>query len=328
MFLRCFHLAHIAGWAALGLGLLLQFALKDHVFGLRLLFYAMPKPCLLALAVTLLVWPKAGWPSRLAALAVAVLLAGTWVHRSWRAEAPAVSVSSGLSGGQQVKLLFWNLCRPTGLHQGMVDMVRELQPDIAAFVEPGQVDMEAKCRTYEKLLPGYHAAWMPRGILWLSRVPSRYRLRGKLEGSGAFARFEVNGLGPTFPVVVADVYPHPLHWRKGQLEEALDHTQGRGDAILVGDFNTPLESALFAPYRARMTHALEAAGTGFKETWPMGLPLLSLDHVWYGPEWQAVNAQKIWRTQHSDHAALLVTLKRRHAESIANPDPHSAAGGR
>ena len=74
MMIPWLRLCRFLGWGVLGLGLLLQFGLKDHVFGLRLLFYAMPKPCLLAVAVTLLVWPKAGWASRLAALAVAGLL--------------------------------------------------------------------------------------------------------------------------------------------------------------------------------------------------------------------------------------------------------------
>lgn len=308
LFQKLLRLGYRAGWAALGLGLLLQFGLKDRVFGLRLLFYAMPKPCLLGLALLLLVWPGAKIPARGWAALAAAVLALSWFSVSWRSEPPPVS---DRNGSEEVRILFWNLCRPSGLHPGMVEMVKEFQPHIAAFVEPGEKNMEENCRTYESMLPGYQAAWMPRGILWLSRVPSRYRERGKLEGSGAFARFEVNGLGPSFAVVVADVYPHPLHWRKGQLEEVLTHAQGRGDAILVGDFNTPLESALLDGYRKHFTNALEAAGTGFKETWPLGLPLLSLDHLWLGPEWEVVEARKVWRTQHSDHAALLVTVRRK-----------------
>lgn len=319
LFQKLLRLGYRAGWAALGLGLLLQFGLKDRVFGLRLLFYAMPKPCLLALALLLAVWPLAKLRERGLAALAAALLAFAWFSVSWRSE--PLQVPRRNEAGE-VRILFWNLCRPSGLHPGMVEMVKEFQPHFAAFVEPGEKNMEGNCRTYESMLPGYQAAWMPRGILWLSRVPSRYRERGKLEGSGAFARFEVNGLGPPFPVVVADVYPHPLHWRKGQLEEVLAHAQGRGDAILAGDFNTPLESALLDSYRERFTNALEAAGRGFKETWPLGLPLLSLDHLWLGPEWEAVEARKVWRTQHSDHAALLVTLRRKQPAGTTAGQPN------
>ena len=305
---RMLRLSLLTGWGVLLLGLALQFVIKDHLFGLRLLFYAMPKPCLLVLAVTLLVWPKAGGRLRLAAGAVSLLLAGTWMAASW-GRGPDPSLVREQS--QEVRVLYWNLCRPNGLHQGMVDIVKEFQPHFAAFVEPGRNNMEEHCRTYESMLPGYHAEWMPRGILWLSRMESRYRDRGKLEGIGAFARFEVTGLGPEFPVVVADVHPHPFHWRKGQLDDALSHTQGRPDALLMGDFNTPLESALLKGYREQFTNALEVAGQGFKETWPVGLPLLSLDHLWLGHAWEAVEARKIWKLSSSDHAALLVTLRRK-----------------
>ncbi|TDU66148.1 Endonuclease/Exonuclease/phosphatase family protein [Prosthecobacter fusiformis] len=298
----------ISGWAGLGLGLVLQFGLKDHLFGLRLLFYAMPKPCLLALAVILLVWPKAGKRSRLAAAITSLALASTWIASSWGSGPPAGLVRDK---NQEVRILYWNLSHPTTIHQGMVDLIRDFKPHFAAFVEPGRKNMEDRCRIYESMLPGYKVEWMRRGILWASRVDYTRRDWGTLERSGAYACYEVTGLGPTFPVVVADVYPHPLHWRKGQLEDALSHTQGRSDALLMGDFNTPLESALLDGYRARYTHALEDAGEGFKETWPLGLPLLSLDHLWLGRDWQTVEARKVWALSHSDHAALLVTLRRK-----------------
>jgi hypothetical protein len=306
--IRMLRLSLLAGWGVLLLGLVLQFAIKDHLFGLRLLYYAMPKPCLLVLAVILFVWPKSGRKLRLAAGAVSLLLASTWMMSSW-GRGPGPSLVRDES--TEVRILFWNLSHPTGIHQGLVDLVREHQPHIATFVEPGRKDMEERCRVYESLLPGYQVSWMPRGILWVSRVESRYRDRGKLEGIGAYARFEVTGLGPAFPVVVADVHPHPLHWRKGQLADALSYAQGRPDALLMGDFNTPLESPLFKDYRAEFTNALEVAGQGFKETWPIGFPLLSLDQFWLGSDWEVLEAHKIWKLDHSDHAALLVTLRRK-----------------
>jgi endonuclease/exonuclease/phosphatase (EEP) superfamily protein YafD len=47
------------------------------------------------------------------------------------------------------------------------------------------------------------------------------------------------------------------------------------------------------------------------ETWPCGLPLLSIDHIWVGPDWQVIKADKFWRLTGSDHAALLVTVRRK-----------------
>lgn len=299
---------HFLGWTALVVGLVLQFGIKDRYPVIDLLFYAMPKPCLLALAVALLVWPRSGLKARGWAGVCAVGLGALWVHGSWRAEYP--TPSRPRVEAEEVRILFWNLCRPSGLDQEMVDLMKEFQPHFAAFVEPGRMNLEEFRHTYEGLLPGYQMTWMPRGILWFSRVPYRYRAQGKLESIGAFARFEVQGLGPDFPVVVADVYPLPFRSREGQLAEVLNHAQSRSDAILMGDFNTPLESVWLKPFRENYTHALEAAGEGFKETWPLGLPLLSLDHLWLGHDWEVVEARKVWRVPASDHAALLVTLKR------------------
>jgi len=292
-------------WLALLVGILLQLWLKDRQVAWALFFYAMPKPCLMAVALFLTVISKR--LQRMVAVMVMIGLTLWWVITSWSWE--PVPDEAGASK-DEVTLLYWNLCRPHKLDQHAVDLVRELQPHIVAFVEPGK-EISPLLPSYEALLPGYSVAWMPRGILWMTRVPSRYRERGKLDGMGAYARFEVNGLGPTFPVVVADVTPNFFHSREQQLKEVLAQSQNRRNAILAGDFNTPLESIFFDAYRSRFANALEAGSKGFRETWPFGLPLLSIDQVWVGSDWKVIEARKIWWLTGSDHAAIFVRLRRR-----------------
>ncbi|MBV6498788.1 MAG: hypothetical protein CJBNEKGG_01016 [Prosthecobacter sp.] len=299
------------GWLALALGLVLQLWLKDRHMVLALVFYALPKPCLAGLALLLFRLGR-GWRRMMAATAF-VMISGWWIAASWSSGNVAVSAPARIDANktaEEVTILYWNLCRPRGLDRQAVELVESLKPDIAAFVEPGP-NVGELLDEYEQLLPGYRASWMPRGILWLSRLPSRHRVRGKLDDMGAFARFEVNLPGGAFPMVVADVHPGLWRPRLHQLDEVLQHSLGRADAVLAGDFNTPLESVFFEPYRARLTNVLEAAGRGFRETWPCGLPLLSLDQVWAGADWQVLEARKIWRLTGSDHAALYVRLRRR-----------------
>jgi endonuclease/exonuclease/phosphatase (EEP) superfamily protein YafD len=293
-------------WLVLIVGIVLQLWLKDRHASWALLFYAMPKPCLTALAFVLAVDSRRVRWQQITAVTAMISLTIWWAMTSLSfAAGPAKSGTPN-----EFTLLYWNLCRPNQLDREAVEMVKELNPHLVAFVEPGK-NVSPLLPSYEALLPGYTVAWMPRGILWLSRVPSRYRERGKLDGAGAYARFEVNDLGPAFPVVVADVTPHFFHSREQQLAEALAQSQDRSDAIIVGDFNTPLESAMLDGYRARFENALEVGGTGFRETWPMGLPLLSIDHVWVGKDWEVIEAKKIWNLSGSDHAAILVRLRRR-----------------
>lgn len=315
-------LGHHAGWALLLLGAVLQLFIRDRLLDwpvVSLLFYGLPKPCLALLAAILALWPRVSRRWRGGAAVVALAFAGWWAAFSW-CHAPAPGTASPVaphvatngaptpSSTRELKVLYWNLGRPKGLHQGMVDLMRQEQPDVAAFVEPG-VDAGTLVPEYEKLLPGYQVAWMPRGILWLSRVPSRYRDRGKLESIGAYAWFDVEGFGPVFRLVVADVHPHIFRSRKGQLDEALGHAGGLASSIMVGDFNTPLESTLWQSYRKDFAHAFEVAGSGWRETWPLGLPLLSLDHVWVGKSWQVVEARKVSWPMSSDHAALVTRLR-------------------
>lgn len=295
-------------WLALIVGIVLQLWLKDRHVSWAVLFYAMPKPCLIGLAFLLTVDSRrVRWQQQIA-FAVMISLTLWWTMTSYAVGKHEISPTS--TSKDEFTLLYWNLCRPNQVDREAVEMVKELNPHLVAFVEPGK-NVSTLLPSYEALLPGYTVAWMPRGILWLSRVPSRYRERGKLDGAGAYARFEVNGLGPAFPVVVADVTPHFFHSREQQLAEALAQSQDRSDAIIVGDFNTPLESAMLDGYRARFENALEVGGTGFRETWPMGLPLLSIDHVWIGKDWEVIEAKKIWCLTGSDHAAILVRLRRR-----------------
>ena len=297
----------VFAWLLLLLGILLQLWLKDRHVAWAGFFYAMPKPCLMGLALFLAVY---SYPKRrqcLVAFVALIILSAWWGMTSWSSHSPP---SAAVATKEEVTLLYWNLCRPRKLDQEAVELVKELKPHIAAFVEPGK-DLIPLLPSYEALLPGYSAAWMPRGILWLTSVPSRYRERGKLAGIGAYARFEVSGLGDPFPVVVADVIPSFFHSREPQLQEVLAHGQNRRDAILVGDFNTPLESVFIKPYRANYTNALEIGGGGFRETWPLRLPLLSIDHLWVGADWEVLEARKVWRLTGSDHAAIFVRLRRR-----------------
>lgn len=300
----------VAGWLALLAGILLQLWLKDRHPAWAVLFYAMPKPCLAALAFVLMLLPRQRVWKRVAAGGLMISITLWWTLTSWSSgKQPAAEPSNDLTK-DEITVLYWNLCRPKAVDQEALALVRELNPQIAAFVEPGP-ELTKHLPAYEQALPGYTAAWMPRGVLWLSRLSSRYRERGKLDGLGAYARFEVYEPGAPFQIVVADVHPSLMRSREQQLKEVLAQSQDRDDTIFVGDFNTPFESVYFDVWRTRYTHAFSTAGSGLRETWPLGLPLLSIDHIWVGKSWEVVETRKIWCLTGSDHAALFVRLRRR-----------------
>jgi endonuclease/exonuclease/phosphatase family metal-dependent hydrolase len=71
----------------------------------------------------------------------------------------------------------------------------------------------------------------------------------------------------------------------------------------LGDFNTPPESRWYRPWEGTLTLANNSPHRGFRETWAFGLPLLTLDQIWYGKGWLAT-----W-TEHSRHGSDHVRVK-------------------
>jgi endonuclease/exonuclease/phosphatase (EEP) superfamily protein YafD len=84
-----------------------------------------------------------------------------------------------------------------------------------------------------------------------------------------------------------------------------------GPKIVVGDFNTPVESALFRRYWLGLSNAFSTAGFGFgftkiteKHGWSYGA---RIDHVLYSPPW---NCTRAWVAGDvgSDHLPLLANF--------------------
>lgn len=302
-------LLHMLGWLTLLLGLLLQIWLKDHDARWAVFFYAMPKPCLLGLSVWLTCWPKLSRSQRIPACLASLCLALWWLSTSWCMPERASVPTKNALNDEPLTILYWNLCRPNGIDQEMVDLVKQTQPDLAVFVEAGNAG--SYLAKYSESLPDYRPELMQRGILRLSRLKTASNRSVLFPRMATYTQFDLAGRGPDFPVIVADIFPHMFHSRKPQIDTVFAQTLRRPDAIVIGDFNTPLESVHLAQFRKHFTEAFEAAGFGLKETWPCGMPLLSIDHIWVGSDWEVLAADKFWRLTGSDHAALLVTLQRK-----------------
>jgi endonuclease/exonuclease/phosphatase (EEP) superfamily protein YafD len=129
-------------------------------------------------------------------------------------------------------------------------------------------------------------------------------------GASKFASLEAEVDGVTWHVFIVDGASNPLASRADVLSRVLAESQGRPRTIVMGDFNTPAESALFKPWRAQFLHAFDEAGGGLRETWPRWMPVLTIDHVWSSQDAPPLRAVRRWLPS-SDHAALLVEVGKR-----------------
>ena len=109
-----------------------------------------------------------------------------------------------------------------------------------------------------------------------------------------------------YQLFVVDIGPNAFYPKRNRLAQIREAAATTGErTIIVGDFNTPWESALFDPWREQFTHADDAAGYGFRETWRAPFPLLAIDHMWCSRDLIANGFKKVNAIRSSDHACLI-----------------------
>ena len=291
-------------WLLLVVGLGLHFTIRDGIDELAFLFYVLPLPVLLCFALLLGWGSKPGTRCRRTAMFLALVVIVAWSTRSWRWHE---SSDLALRKPGEVRVMFWNLSRPTKPFADFVNLVKEFDPDVIGCTEPADKGQRIDVSVWQQALPSYEARPAFQELLWFSRVTPRHESTGMLDGLGSYVHAELDLAGQVVPLVIADVWASPWIPRTRQLSEALSQVTGRPNALLIGDFNTPGESVHFNAYRQELADAFEAGGRGLRETWFYTLPVLSIDHVWVGRDWQVLEARKVWSLD-SDHAALLVRL--------------------
>ncbi len=318
----CLRITQALLWLLLFVGLALQFSIRDSVDALAVVFYMLPLPLLLCFALALAWWQYDRPRCSRFASALAVLIGLTWTTRSWCWNtAPAQSERLP----QEVRVLFWNLGRPGKPGADLVDLVNAFQPDLIGCTEPMARNHKPDVAAWQKAFPAYQVRPPHQELLWMTRGEPQTERVGRLDGIGSYARLDLLLNNQSVPVVVADVWASPELPRTRQLRELLALVTERSNVLLLGDFNTPGESAHFDAFRRELTDAFEEAGRGLRETWFYGLPVLSLDHLWVGKDWQVIDARKVWSAS-SDHAALLIRLLPRD-NATTSPPTAPAAGG-
>jgi len=82
---------------------------------------------------------------------------------------------------------------------------------------------------------------------------------------------------------------------------------GTYPTLVIGDFNTPIESRIFQANWGDLTDAFARVGFGFGMTKNNGWIKVRIDHLLAGPGWH-VDAVRIGRDAGSDHLPLIVDL--------------------
>jgi endonuclease/exonuclease/phosphatase (EEP) superfamily protein YafD len=278
-----------------------RFTLRDTHFSSALLFYMFPLPVLtgcFALNGFLLMRCGTKQFHRLA------MTGGTACFCLWFY--PVIFHSVPGLPQKTFTLLFWNMAHPKHPFRPLIDTIRAEKPDVVALVETAQISTQA-VQDYAKELPEYRLVVLPKGMAAFCKGPIEITQTNLLPNSSGTALLQCHLPSGRVPLLIVDIGANPTYPREPRLAEVLATAGSETNVIIAGDFNTPFDSAFFDPYHLRFSHALKAAGNGTLETWPVGLPVLALDHVWLSRKFIPIRARKQW-SLHSDHAKVLVDV--------------------
>lgn len=299
---RCTVAAAVVVW---GVGTLLLVTVQDAVPVLSGVYYALPIP-VLAFAGGIACVASLRWAKDCRITAACLLLLEmqliVWGGQVFHGSGVEPSIDS-------MRFVFWNVCRGNFGYDAAARELAGSDADIIALVEATEQAEYADFWTSR--IPGYSARRLGSGMMILCRGEILAVQPGNVtvsEEPEAVCRYRVISLrvdGIEMRVLLVDVKSDPLMFRKPAFERLAKLAGELSDQplIVAADFNTPINSVWVDLLRRPLTNSFEAAGDGYRETWPTFFPVLCLDQVW-------ANGQVLWQRSRngwslrSDHRSV------------------------
>jgi hypothetical protein len=276
----------------------------DRIVGLSTLFYATPWSVLGGLAAIVVILERKRGRRRAALywVAPALICGVVWVASAWYGRANAVPPDAA-------RVIVWNIAHGKhGFRQAVVALA-EMKPDIAIVIEGDPADQDIR-GTFQQAFPDHQVSLLGGGIVLVSRWPSGesspYQV-GDAETECRVREIDIQTPSGTWTVFGIDLGSNPLYDRGPAFRELARLIERRSDhpVIIAGDFNTPLDSVHYEEFRdLGLREAFQTAGDGYLPTWPLPLPVLSLDQLWMNEHLTPIRCERLWRIR-SDHAAVV-----------------------
>jgi len=274
---------------------------RDRTWATGILFYV-PSPvvALFLLASSAILAIRRRRARALAALALSIpplLVVGLVENRFGPPPNARHRASTSSSPSGILRAVHWNVCDGKRGSTKILETLREWRADLYLLSEfPNEIDTE---RVAASLGDGYHAirigsmAAAARGRF----TAGRWLLRER-SGRIATLRWE-SPMGP-LTILAVDLTSRLEVARGPLLERVRDLMQSERADLVLGDFNAPRRSLALAPLPEGWTHAYSAAGSGWSYTWPVPIPLWSLDQAIIGARIRAIEYE-LASTPWSDH---------------------------
>ena len=281
--------------------LVVHFLIKDEFAGFAFVYYSAPLAILAVLALGLgWLW----WLSQRMQFARLCFLFATLAFLAWSYK--SFSFNSKKATPENVKIFFWNAAGNNSTNE-IAGYVHGFDADVIGMVESGMRSRNVSA--WQKKFPEYHVEKLGGNMALLTKGTLLSKATGSLGGRGRFNLLEVGLKGKELHVLLVDFDSDPFRSRAPAFEPLLQliRAYAQTNLIVMGDFNTPLESVFFEPFHAYLDHAFERGGNGFAESWPLPLPVLTIDHIWVSKKINVINCNLNW-SQYSDHRPVLANV--------------------
>ncbi|MGB5420181.1 endonuclease/exonuclease/phosphatase family protein [Algibacter sp.] len=217
-----------------------------------------------------------------------------WVSRSFNINTSAVIQEN------DIEIVFWNATHKREFKH-VFEKTKNI-PDVVVLVEYHAEELEETKLKYPEFFFYWHAE-SEIGIFSKTPIDIDEIFISKDE------TVVISFFTHTLNFYAIDVASSFNVYRKNQLKFVTESIKKTNKCILIGDFNTPLESKFLNTIKMDFNQVLTEKGNGFRETWFWNIPLLSLDHIWVSKDLQIINSEKI-STFKSDHTMVKTSIRK------------------
>ncbi len=281
---------------------IVHFSLRDKIYPISALYYAFPPLIIVLLSIVLSIFYFLNKKIFYSLILYSFFFLAYWFNTSYVFHQPIKSTLDKIE-----HILFWNVAKKEHISiDTIVEMAKKYKIGIIALVEARFISNE-ELSDLKYQLPNYSFKKL-RGEMFLG-------VRGKIDSifyHYKVDRYKFNHVELTIDqekksLIIIDVASWPLINRKPILETILKYAEDRNISFLLGDYNTPYESDSFNSYKINY-YSFHPVSEGFTATWPYGIPLLELDHIWVKKYIKPLQLKKLYYKA-SDHALLIGEYK-------------------
>lgn len=282
-------------------GSVLRLTVRDSIPILSAIFYGTPLPVLvvsgLYVGVGLAIARRFRWAT--VAAVTAVVWGVVWMNTQFCDNGDHESADHP----NDRFVLLWNMQNGASGWDGAFNWVRDQRPDIAGLVESHHDYRQLKFAT--GMPSGYACSESHRGLTIVVRGSVGETEDGRLGKYGIYQSAQVTVDGQSFRVIVVDLISIPFLSRRPAIVELRKVADRYIDEplLIMGDFNTPYDSVHFDLLSTDFAHAFREHGNGYAATWPLPLPLMELDHLWFNDKIVATRCAHT-ESENSDHRAV------------------------